>query len=140
MKIRNIVEIKKESGNAGSSILTTPIIIAIGIMMVTMLILIAVQILIPYLWYEKLSSTCIKYTYIMEEFGYLTSKEAKVLKTDLKEQGFDINKIDLNYTNYRTNYGDPIYLRLTYDYEVKFPLMQVQTIQMRVERNSVSKR
>lgn len=124
----------------GSTILTTPIIIAIGIMMVTTLIVLAVQILIPYLWYEKLSSTCIKYIYIMEEFGYLTSQEARVLKEDLKSQGFDVDKLKLKYTNYRTEYGDPIFLRLMYDYELKLPFQNVQTIQMKVERNSVSKR
>ena len=80
----------------GSTILTTPIIIAIGIMMVTSLIVLAVQILIPYLWYEKLSSTCIKYVYVMEEFGYLTSQEARTLKEDLRSQGFDIDKLNMN--------------------------------------------
>lgn len=129
-----------KKNHTGSTILTTPIIIAIGIMMVTMLILLAVQILIPYLWYEKLSSTCIKYVYIMEEFGYLTSKEAKVLKEDLKAQGFDMNQLNIKYTSYRTNYGEPIYLTLTYDYELKLPLMASQIIPMKVERNSVSKR
>ena len=130
----------KNRNNFGSSILTTPIIIAIGIMMVTVLILLATQILIPFLWYEKLSSTCIKYVYIMEEFGYLTSKEAKELKEDLKRQGFDLNRLNINYTNYRVAYGDPIYLSLDYDYEMKLPLMNDQTIKMKIERNSVSKR
>ena len=124
----------------GSTILTTPIIIAIGMMIVTGLIVLAVQVLIPFLWYEKLSSTCMKYTFIMEEFGYLTSKEAKVLKDDLKQQGFQMDKLNLKYTNYRTEYGDPIYLRLVYDYEMQLPFQEPQTIQMQVERNSISKR
>ena len=125
---------------SGSTILTTPIIIAIGIMIVTMLILLAVQIIIPYLWYEKLSSTCIKYTYVMEEFGYLTNKEAEALKKDLKEQGFEVSKLNIKYTNYKADYGDPIFLRLNYDYELQLPLMEKQIIPMKVERNSVSKR
>lgn len=124
----------------GSTILTTPVIIALGILIVTSLIVLAVQVLVPYLWYEKLSSTCIKYVYIMEEFGYLTSQEAKALKEDLKEQGFDVDKLNMKYTNYRTSYGDPIYLKLAYDYEMKLPFQKAQTIEMKVERNSVSKR
>ena len=126
--------------NAGSTILTTPIIIAIGTIMITTLIVLAVQILIPYLWYEKLSSTCLKYTYIMEEYGYLTNKEAKTLKSDLEKQGFDTDKMNIKYTNYKMPYGEPIFLRLTYDYELKLPLQNTQTIKMKVERNSVSKR
>lgn len=128
------------SSKNGSTILTTPIIIAIGIMVVTMLILLSVQIIIPYLWYEKLSSTCIKYTYIMEEFGYLTNKEADILKKDLKEQGFDVDKLNIKYTNYKTKYGDPIFLRLNYNYELQLPLMDKLIVPMEVERNSVSKR
>ena len=124
----------------GNTVLTTPIIIAIGMMIVTGLIILAVQILIPYLWYEKLSSTCIKYIYIMEEFGYLTSQEAKTLKEDLKEQGFDPDKLNMKYTNYRKEYGDPIYLRLVYNYEMQLPLQKPKIIQMKVERNSVCKR
>ena len=134
------MRMKYSKKKRGSTILTTPIIIAIGMMIVTGLIVLAVQVLIPFLWYEKLSSTCMKYTFIMEEFGYLTSKEAKVLKDDLKQQGFQMDKLNLKYTNYRTEYGDPIYLRLVYDYEMQLPFQEPQTIQMQVERNSISKR
>ena len=59
----------------GSTIITTPIIIAIGIMLVSALIIMSVKIITPYIWYEKLSSTCIKYVFVMEEYGYLTKKE-----------------------------------------------------------------
>ncbi len=124
----------------GSSILTTPIIVAIGILMVSVLVLLVVEIIIPYLWYEKLSSTCIKYIYVMEEFGYLTTKEVNVLKKDLENQGFDENKIKIEYTKNKTDYGDPIYLKLLYDYELKLPLMEPQIVKMQVERNSVCKR
>ena len=124
----------------GSSILTTPIIVAIGILMVSVLVLLVVEIIIPYLWYEKLSSTCIKYIYVMEEFGYLTTKEVNVLKKDLENQGFDENKIKIEYAKSKTDYGDPIYLKLLYDYELKLPLMEPQIVKMQVERNSVCKR
>ena len=126
--------------NRGSSILTTPIIIAIGTVMVTLLIFLAVNIIIPYIWYEKLSSASIKYIYIMEEFGYLTTKEVSVLKNDLKNQGFNTDKLTLKYTNYKTDYGEPIFLKIMYDYELKLPFRNIQVIPMTVERNSVSKR
>lgn len=108
--------------------------------MVTVLVLVTVEILIPYLWYEKLSSTTIKYIYVMEEYGYLTSKEAIMLKEELKEQGFNIQNIDVSYTNNRVSYGDPIFLKLTYKYEMKLPFKESQFIDMKIERNSVSKR
>lgn len=125
--------------NRGSAVMTTPIIVAIGMFMVCVLVALVVEILIPYLWYEKLSATCIKYVYIMEEYGYLTSKEMSNMKSDFASQGFDISKLDFEYTNNRTDYGDPIFLKVSYDYELELPLMPNQNIEMKVERNSVSK-
>lgn len=124
----------------GSSILTTPIIVAIGILLVATLVLLTVELLVPYLWYEKLSSTTIKYIYVMEEYGYLTSKEASLLKEELINQGFEGKNISINYTNNRVAYGEPIYLKLDYNYKLKLPFMNEQIINMVVERNSVSKR
>lgn len=124
----------------GSSIITTPIVIAIGIMLISTLIVMAVKILMPYIWYEKLSSSAIKYIFVMEEFGYLTKKEANSLKEELVKQGFEEAKLYLDYTKSRVNYGDPIYLKVSYDYNLNLPLSKETTIPMVVERNSVSKR
>lgn len=125
---------------SGSSILTTPIIIAIGMLFVMILVLTTVEVIIPYLWYEKLSSSCIKYLFIMEEFGYLTSKEANVLKADLESQGFDVDKITLRYTNNKVKYGEPIFLEVGYKYNMQLPIVGERIIEMNVERNSISKR
>ncbi len=124
----------------GNSIITTPIIIGIGLIIVTTLIVTAINIITPYLWYEKLSSTCIKYIYVMEEYGYLTGKEAKELKNELLMQGFDNEKIRLKYTNYKVDYGEPISLLISYDYELKLPFREAVIVPMIIERSSVSKR
>ncbi|MBQ9279879.1 MAG: hypothetical protein IJ215_02370 [Clostridia bacterium] len=130
----------KFTNQKGSAIITTPIIIAIGIMIVTTTIVMAVKILMPYIWYEKLSSTCMKYVFIMEEYGYLTKKEANNLENELIAQGFEKNKIDLAYTKTRVSYGNPIFLRVSYDYPVNLPVTGEQNVPMVIERNSVSKR
>lgn len=131
---------KIDKNQKGSTIITTPVIIAIGIMIVSMLIVMAVKILMPYVWYEKLSSTCIKYVFVMEEFGYLTKNEANELKEELVKQGFKEERLKLSYTSSRVNYGNPIFLKISYNYDVDLPLVASQTIPMVVERNSVSKR
>ena len=128
------------SNKSGSSVLTTPIIIAFGIMIVTVLLLLVVEVIMPDLWYEKLSSTSIKYVYLMEEFGYLTNKEANLLKDDLENQGFKMKNINIEYTNNKVDYGEPIYLKIFYKYELKIPLASSKLIDMQVERNSVCKR
>lgn len=131
---------RKNYSCMGSAILTTPIIIAIGIMFVSTLIVLAVNVLMPYIWYEKLSSTCIKYIFVMEEYGYLTKNEAKNLENELTTQGFNNDKLKISYTSSRVTYGNPIFLKVAYDYEIKIPFVENENISMVIERNSVSKR
>ncbi len=124
----------------GSSILTTPIIITIGIVLVSILIVTAVKILIPYVWYEKLSSACLKYIFVIEEYGYLSKKEASLLIDDLERQGFDREKIELKYTSKAVDYGDEIYLKINYNYELEFPIVGDINIPMKIEKYSICKR
>ncbi len=126
--------------NKGNSIITTPVIIAIGLLLVSSLIVFAVNILTPYIWYEKLSSTCIKYVFVMEEYGYLTSVEKLNLENEFKNQGFDISNLKILYTNKRQKYGEPIYLKINYVYKLDLPIVGTRYIQMNVNRESVSKR
>lgn len=124
----------------GSSILTTPIIIAIGMMLVATLIVFAVKILMPYIWYEKLSSTCIKYVFIMEEYGYLTRKEKSNLLNELEKQGFEKENVKVQSTTKLQSYGSPIYLNVEYKYSLKLPIIGEKTVPMEISRTSVSKR
>lgn len=130
----------KNKKDNGSAIITTPIIIAIGMMIISVLIVIVVNIITPYIWYEKLSSTCIKYIYVMEEFGYLTKIEAKNLKDELKKQGFNDNELTLKYTSSRVTYGEPIFLEAEYNYKIDIPFNEIIEVPMNITRNSVSKR
>ena len=124
----------------GSSILTTPIIIAIGMMLVATLIVFAIKILMPYIWYEKLSSTCIKDVFIMEEYGYLTRKEKSNLLNELEKQGFEKENVKVQSTTKLQSYGSPIYLNVEYKYNLKLPIIGEKTIPMEISRTSVSKR
>lgn len=124
----------------GSSILTTPIIIAIGMMLVATLIVFAIKILMPYIWYEKLSSTCIKYVFIMEEYGYLTRKEKSNLLNELEKQGFEKENVKVQSTTKLQSYGSPIYLNVEYKYNLKLPIIGEKTIPMEISRTSASKR
>lgn len=128
---------KKQKGN---SVITAPIIIAIGMILISSLIVTAIKIITPYLWYEKLSSTCIKYIFVIEEFGYLTKKEVKLLLDELKKQGFNEKNISLDYTSEKVNYGDEIYLKIDYNYEFDIPIMGKQEVPMRIEKYSICKR
>ena len=124
----------------GSEIITTPIIIAVGMIMVASLIAFAIKILTPYIWNEKLSSTCLKYVFVMEEYGYLTNTEKNNLIAELEEQGFEKANIKVTCTNKRQNYGSPIYLHVDYTYKTELPVVGEKIIPMSIRRESVSKR
>ncbi len=124
----------------GSEIITTPIIIAVGMIMVASLIVFAIKILTPYIWYEKLSSTCLKYVFVMEEYGYLTNTEKNNLIAELEEQGFEKANLKVTCTNKRQNYGSPIYLHVDYTYKTELPVVGEKIIPMSIKRESVSKR
>lgn len=124
----------------GSTIVTTPVIIAIGMMLISVLIIFTIKILMPYIWYEKLSSTCIKYIFVMEEYGYLTNAEKKNLILELEEQGFEKKNLSLEATSRQQKYGEPIYLNIKYKYSLDIPMIEQDTIPMEIKKSSVSKR
>lgn len=126
--------------NKGSTIITTPVIIAIGMVLVSVLIVFTIKILMPYIWYEKLSSTCIKYIFVMEDYGYLTKTEKKNLIEELEEQGFEEENLKLEATSRLQQYGDPIYLNIKYEYDLDIPMIDLETINMEIKKSSVSKR
>lgn len=128
---------RKQNGN---SIITAPIIITIGIVMISILIVTSTKILVPYIWYEKLSSTCLKYVFVIEEYGYLTKKEAVNLLNELERQGFEKEKIALEYTEKAVEYGDEIYLKIGYEYEFELPITGKQLVPMQIEKYSICKR
>lgn len=124
----------------GSTIVTTPIIIAIGMILISTLIIFTIKILMPYIWYEKLSSTCIKYIFVMEEYGYLTNTEKRNLISELENQGFEKKNLSLEATGRQQKYGDPIYLNIKYEYELDIPMIEIESIPMEIKKSSVSKR
>lgn len=133
--------LKKEffKSKRGSEIITTPIVIGLGIILVSIILVFSIKILTPYIWYEKLSSTCLKYIFIMEEYGYLTNKEKQNLLDDLIKQGFDEKSLKVNCTNKKQNYGAPIYININYIYKLTLPVIGNKEIQMNINRESVSK-
>ena len=76
----------------------------------------------------------------MEEYGYLTKNEVRNLENELIAQGFNSDKLKISYTASRVTYGNPIFLKVAYDYELKIPFIEKENMPMVIERNSVSKR
>ena len=73
-------------------------------------------------------------------FGYLTKTEINNLKNELIRQGFDEDKTNIGYTSTRVSYGNPIFLKISYDYKIDMPFGEDIAVPMVITRNSVSKR
>lgn len=135
--------------NKGSAVLTTPIVIAISLFLLALLTVFCVNYLMPFIWYEKLSSQSLKYIFVMEEYGYLTPDERNNLLNDLAFAGFDANEVTINATNAPEEYGEPIFLDISYNYKIALPVLdnrrlsavkQENTVQMNIRKQSISKR
>jgi len=139
----------KYRSEAGSTAVGAPIVIAISMFLIALLIVVCVNILMPFIWYEKLSLESLKYIFVMEEYGYLTQEEKTRLINQLTADHFDPAAIDVTATDQSVEYGEPIFLNITYSYTYNIPFLKgdalsaeknERTIQMVVRRQSVSKR
>ena len=100
---------KRKKGNA-SYILT--LLFSIGMLIVT--IITVINMLMPFIWYQKLENIASKYVYIVERFGYITDLEKETMLSELKNDGFDINKITFACPENRLAFGEPFEFRITY--------------------------
>jgi hypothetical protein len=107
-----------------------------------------VNILKPFIVYEKLSSSSLKYIFVMEEYGYLTIREREKLKSDLEGKGLEKDRINLRATSEEREYGEPISLILSYDCPLTLPsfnnsfipTLNKKDIEVKVSKYSFSKR
>ena len=138
----------KISSQKGNSMIAVPIVVMIIFFIFTVFSITFVNILKPFVIYEKLSSTSLKYIFIMEEYGYLTSKEREKLKNDLEDKGLEKDKINLRATSEKKDYGHPISLILSYDCPLTIPTfnnsfvptLDTKNIEVKVSKYSFSKR
>lgn len=103
----------------------------------------------PFVVYQKISETSLKYIFIMEEFGYLAKADKKNLLTELKAKGLDISKVRIEADERRRDYGEVLELNIYYQYSFQHPRFrgaalvpeyEQKDITMCVSKKGVSKR
>lgn len=100
---------KNKEGNI-SYVLT--LLFSIGMLFLT--IITVINMLMPFVWYQKLENIASKYVYIVERFGYITELEKEIMLDELKNDGFDINKISFSCPEKRLAFGEPFEFSITY--------------------------
>ncbi len=98
-----------KKGNV-SYILT--LVFSIGILFLT--IIMVINMLTPFVWYQKLENIASKYVYIVERFGYITELEKETMFDELKNDGFDTSKISFDCPKDKLAFGEPFEFKITY--------------------------
>lgn len=103
----------------GSVIITTPIMTIAMFFIICITIVVSIEIIKPFVIYEKISSVALKYVFIMEEYGYLNDIERNNLIIELEGKGVDRSKLIISGDTKKRDYGELIKLRIEYEYSTK---------------------
>jgi competence protein ComGC len=137
--------LKKQNGN---TLIGMPIITVVVFLLLMVIIITFVRLMEPLVIYEKMSSASLKYIFIMEEYGFLSNKEKTNLITELSEKGLNSSKLTVFGTDTLKDYGEPIWLKISYTHEIKMPDFvdsiipdfHEKPININIEKKSFSKR
>ncbi|MBQ7667965.1 MAG: hypothetical protein IJS47_01390 [Clostridia bacterium] len=138
----------KFNKNSGNTMIATPIVLIVVFFIFISFAVMFIRLMEPFVIYEKMSSSSLKYIVTMEEYGYLTDKERSKLKSELVGKGLKEENITIRATSELQEYGDPISLIINYKHSMKLPSFEdsiipkikEQEIKLKVFKHSFSKR
>lgn len=122
-----MIKIKKN----GNSVITMPLLIAFSTIALVTLFVFLINMLKPFIMYEKLLSTSLRYMFILEEYGYLNENDKNSLISDLKNQGFVIDNIEIKATDSKKEYGEVVELDITYWYDLQFSIFKEKSLSLK---------
>lgn len=129
----------------GNTVLTMPFIIVISFVTIIIFGIFTINMVLPFVWYQKLQITSYKYVYIIEKYGCLTKSEKNNLIEELTKKGFDKNSLTIDVPIVSKGYGNIIEFNITYNYKQKLPSwkgsfkMQTKDIPLNVRKVVISK-
>lgn len=135
----------QSSKKQGNTVLTMPFIIVISFCTIIVFGIFTVNMILPFVWYQKMQLASYKYMYIIEKYGYLTKAEETNLIEELVEKGFDKEGLKIEAPNEPKGYGNVIEFNITYNYKQKLPSwkgsfeMITKDIELNVHKVVISK-
>ena len=112
---------RRIKNRAGNTVLTLPFVIVISFVIIVVFGIFTINMILPFVWYQKLEHVSYKYTYIIEKYGYLSEKEKTNLVDELVEKGFDKDELVVNSPSEPKGYGNIIEFSIKYNYKQKLP-------------------
>ena len=131
---------KSKKGNATTAI---TLIVSLGFLLV--LAMYIINTIIPFVWYQKLQAIANKYVYVVEKYGYLTDTEEKELLNELKEDGFDLNCIQIDCPKSYLEYGTLFKFEITYNLNQEYSVIadgiknEARMVPLRIRKYGYSK-
>ena len=86
-------------------------IISVMLMYITVYL---VDILMVFIKYQKLNNIATKYSYIIQEYGSLTSSEEENLYNDLKKEQFEVSNLVVDIPEESKTYGELVSFTIKY--------------------------
>lgn len=127
----------------GSSALATPIMIGISIIILSVLFVLVINLITPFILYLKIENIATKYIFVIEKFGYLTEIEKNNMLNELNSQGISSNYVTVECPNKKEPYGNLISLSINYEYQYNIPGFsndqKERKTMISVKKNSFSK-
>lgn len=136
------MEQNKKNGN---TVLTMPFVIVISFVTIIVFGIFAINMILPFVWYQKLQHVSYKYMYIVEKYGYLTKAEEINMIEELEEKGFKKEELKIETPSEPKGYGNIIEFNIMYNYKQKLPSwkgsfkMQTKNIPLNVRKVIISK-
>jgi len=135
----------KSNKRKGNTVLTMPFVIIISLTLIIIFAIFTINMILPFVWYEKLQHTSYKYMYVLEKYGYLTNSEKASLIEELEKHGFEKDEITIESPTQPVGYGNVIEFNIKYNYKQKLPSwegslkMVTKTIPINVNKTIISK-
>lgn len=130
----------KKNGNV-----TTIITLIISLALLVVLTVYIINTIIPFVWYQKLQTVANKYIYVIEKFGYLTDSEEKELYEQLKQEGFKLENLQVEFPKTRLEYGTLFKFEITYNLYQEYGIIangiknEARIIPLRIRKYGYSK-
>ncbi len=136
----------KYTSRKGSTVITDVFILVISLLIMTITTMFMVNVLTPFIYYQKLQMTSQKYMYIIEKYGSLTNVEVGQMYDELKKQGFQRDKLKIIVPKSSVSYGDEIIFEVEYIHNQKVPTLngginiENKEIAFKIRKVSISKK
>ena len=125
--------------------ITITLTFAISLICLIIITVYIINMITPFIWYQKLENIANKYVYVIEKYGYLTENEEKKLYEDLEQHGFNVDLIEIDCPKQYLDYGTMFKFEIKYKYYQNYSIIndgiksETREVPLNIKKYSYSK-